>query len=107
VLLVDENASGLKVARGRLQRCQSWPPPAIRHVPTWQRPSRGAQRRRWEEQSHPQPRPARPVAREHGEAGEHRTFSEASTVAHSSPVGSPTPGFYAADRPVRVKVVAA
>jgi hypothetical protein len=25
--------------------------------------------------------------REHGEAGEHRTFSEVSTVAHSSPVG--------------------
>ena len=31
----------------------------------------------------------RPVAREHGEAGEHRTFSAVSTVAHSSPVGSP------------------
>ena len=29
-------------------------------VPTWQRPSHGAQRRRWEEQSHPQPRAARP-----------------------------------------------
>ena len=55
-------------------------------IPTWQRPSRGAQRRRWEEQSHPQPRAARPVAREHGEAGEHRTFSAVSTVAHSSPV---------------------
>ena len=27
------------------------------------------------------------VAREHGEAGEHRTFSAVSTVAHSSPVG--------------------
>jgi len=26
-------------------------------------------------------RAARPVAREHGEAGEHRTFSEVSTVA--------------------------
>ena len=58
-------------------------------VPTWQRPSRGAQRRRWEEQSHPQPRAARPVARVHGEDGEHRTFSAVSTVAHSSPVGSP------------------
>jgi hypothetical protein len=56
-------------------------------APTWQRPSHGAQRRRWEEQSHPQPRAARPVAREHGEAGEHRTFSAVSTVAHSSPVG--------------------
>ena len=32
-------------------------------VPTWQRPSRGAQRRRWEEQSHPQPRAERPGAR--------------------------------------------
>jgi putative transposase len=29
------------------------------------------------------------LAREHGEAGEHRTFPEVSTVAHSSPVGSP------------------
>ena len=29
------------------------------------------------------------VAREHGEDGEHRTFSAVSTVAHSSPVGSP------------------
>jgi hypothetical protein len=29
------------------------------------------------------------LAREHGEAGEHRTFSAVSTVAHSSPVGSP------------------
>ncbi len=38
-------------------------------------------------QSHPQPRTARPVAREHGEDGEHRTFSAVSTVAHSSPVG--------------------
>ena len=41
-------------------------------------PSRGAQRRRWEQQttrSH-----ARPIAREHGE---HRTFSAVSTVAHS------------------------
>src|SRR6202034_3136977 len=28
-----------------------------------------------------------PGAREHGEAGEHRTFSAVSTVAHSSPVG--------------------
>ena len=56
-------------------------------VPTWQCPSHGAQRRRWEERSHPQPRAARPVAREHGEAGEHRTFSAVSTVAHSSPVG--------------------
>ncbi len=28
------------------------------------------------------------LAREHGEAGEHRTFSAVSTVAHSSPVGS-------------------
>jgi len=27
------------------------------------------------------------LAREHGEAGEHRTFSAVSTVAHSSPVG--------------------
>ena len=58
-------------------------------VPTWQHPSHGAQRRRWEERSHPQPRAARPVAREHGEAGEHRTFSAVSTVAHSSPVGGP------------------
>ena len=58
-------------------------------VPTWQRPSRGAQRRRREEQSHPQPRAARPVAREHGEDGEHRTFSAVSAVAHSSKVGSP------------------
>jgi hypothetical protein len=33
------------------------------------------------------PRAARPVAREHGEDGEHRTFSAVSTVAHSSPVG--------------------
>ena len=32
-------------------------------VPTWQRPSHGAQRRRREEQSHPQPRAARPCAR--------------------------------------------
>ena len=56
-------------------------------VPTWQRPSHGAQRRRWEEQSHPEPRAARPIAREHGEDGEHRTFSAVSTVAHSSPVG--------------------
>ena len=46
-------------------------------------------RRRWEEQSHPEPRAARPVAREHGEDGEHRTFSAVSPVAHSSPVGSP------------------
>jgi hypothetical protein len=58
-------------------------------VPTWQRPSHGAQRRRWEEQSHPQPRTARPVAREHGEAGEHRTFSAVSTVAHSSFLAHP------------------
>src|SRR4051795_10244455 len=29
----------------------------------------------------------RAVAREHGEAGEHQTFSAVSTVAHSSPVG--------------------
>src|SRR6478735_12409520 len=29
----------------------------------------------------------RAVAREHGEAGEHRTFSEGSTVAHSMYVG--------------------
>jgi putative transposase len=29
------------------------------------------------------------LAREHGEVGEHRTFSAVSTVAHSSPVGSP------------------
>jgi len=55
-------------------------------VPTWQRPSHAAQRRRWEERSHPQPRAARPAAREHGEAGEHRTYSAVSTVAHSSPV---------------------
>src|SRR3954471_22790655 len=38
----------------------------------------------------------RAVAREHGEAGEHQTFSAVSTVAHSSPVGgshlrTPTP----------------
>ncbi len=32
-------------------------------VPTWQRPSRGAQRRRREEQSHPEPRAERPGAR--------------------------------------------
>ena len=50
-------------------------------------PSHGAQRRRWEERSHPQPRAARPVARERGEAGERRTFSAVSTVARSSPVG--------------------
>jgi hypothetical protein len=50
-------------------------------------PTNGAQRRR--RQSHPQPRAARPVAREHGEDGEHRTFSEVSTVVHSSSVGSP------------------
>jgi putative transposase len=59
-------------------------------APTWQHPSRGAQRRRWEEQSHPEPRAARPIACEHGEDGEdgeHRTFSAVSTVAHSSPVG--------------------
>ena len=63
--------------------------------PDLQRPSRGTQRRRWEEQSHPQPRAARPVAREHGEDGEHRTFSAVSTVAHSSPVGSPaSPDIY-------------
>jgi hypothetical protein len=36
-----------------------------------------------------EPPAARPVAREHGEDGEHRTFSAVSTVAHSSPVGSP------------------
>jgi hypothetical protein len=41
----------------------------------------------WEEQSHPETRAARSVAGEHGEAGEHRTFSAVSTVAHSSPVG--------------------
>ena len=29
----------------------------------------------------------RALSREHGEAGEHRTFPEASTVAHSAPVG--------------------
>ena len=29
------------------------------------------------------------MAREHGEAGEHRTFSAVSTVAHSAPVGTP------------------
>ena len=29
----------------------------------------------------------RALAREHGEAGEHRTFSAVSTVAHSSPAG--------------------
>jgi hypothetical protein len=29
----------------------------------------------------------RAVAREHGEDGEHRTFPEVSTVAHSAPVG--------------------
>ena len=40
-----------------------------------------------EERSHPQPRAARALAREHGEAGEHRTFSAVSTVAHSSPAG--------------------
>ncbi len=61
--------------------------PACFPVPTWQRPSHGAQRRRWKEQSHPEPRAARPIAREHGEDGEHRTFSAVSTVAHSSPVG--------------------
>ena len=32
-------------------------------VPTWQYPGHGAQRRRWEERSHPQPRAARPIAR--------------------------------------------
>jgi hypothetical protein len=36
----------------------------------------------WEKRSHPQPR-QRAVAREHGEDGEHRTFPEVSTVAHS------------------------
>jgi hypothetical protein len=45
----------------------------------------------WEEQSHPEPRAARPVARERGEAGEHRTFPAVSTVAHLSPVGGSHP----------------
>ena len=31
----------------------------------------------------------RALAREHGEDGEHRTFSAVSTVAHSAPVGEP------------------
>ena len=31
----------------------------------------------------------RGLAREHGEDGEHRTFPEASTMAHSAPVGGP------------------
>ena len=44
-----------------------------------------------EERSHPQPRAARSLAREHGEAGEHRTFSAVSTVAHSSPAGGSHP----------------
>jgi putative transposase len=52
-------------------------------VPIWQRPSHGAQRRRWEEQSHAQSA----LAHEHGEDGERRTFSAVSTVAHSPPVG--------------------
>jgi len=34
-----------------------------------------------------EPPAARPVAREHGEAGEHRTFSAVSAMARSSPVG--------------------
>ena len=55
-------------------------------VPTWQRPSHGAQRRRWEARSHPQPRAAH-LLREHGEDGEHRTFSAVSTVAHSPHAG--------------------
>ena len=51
-------------------------------VPTWQRPSHGAQRRRREARSHPQ----RISLREHGE---HRTFSTVSTVAHSPHAGDP------------------
>ena len=33
----------------------------------------------------------RALSREHGEDGEHRTFPEVSTVAHSAPVGGPRP----------------
>jgi hypothetical protein len=51
-------------------------------------PGRGAQRRGWEERSHPEPRAsAGPRPREHGEDGEHRTFPEVSTVARLTVVG--------------------
>ena len=47
----------------------------------------GAERRGWEERSHPQPRAAR--YSEHGEDGEHRTFPEASTMARSRSAALP------------------
>lgn len=34
------------------------------------------------------------LSREQGENGEHHTFSAVSTVAHSSPVGGPSPSVY-------------
>ena len=76
----------IRAATSQIQLSGSIGEPAF-PVPTWQHPSHGAQRRRWEERSHPQPRAARTVAREHGEAGERRTFSTVSTLARSSPVG--------------------
>ena len=45
----------------------------------------GGDGRRAATRSHAQ----RAVAREHGEDGEHRTFSDVSTVAHSTRVGGP------------------
>jgi hypothetical protein len=66
-------------------------------APTCKRHGRGAQRRGWEERSRAQP----PPGGEHGEAGEHRTFPAASTVARSAAVGgsSHRPRGHAAMRP--------
>ena len=86
VTLNPERDIIIRAATSQIQLSGSIGEPAFPSRPS---ASHGAQRRRWEEQSHPQPRAARPVAREHGEDGEHRTFSEVSIVAHSSPVGSP------------------
>ena len=56
-------------------------------VPTWQRPSRGRATQEMGGAQPPGSHAQSALAREHGEAGEHRTFSAVSTVAHSSPVG--------------------
>src|ERR1700732_4102692 len=64
------DTSGLVLVWKQLQQGGNVTDPAFRFdrracfpVPTWQRQSHGAQRRRWEEQSHPQPRTERLGAR--------------------------------------------
>jgi hypothetical protein len=57
-------------------------------APTSRRRGRGAQRRGWEERSHPEPRAAA-LAREHGEDGEHRTFPRSEHSGTLIPVGEP------------------